>query len=529
MTSTVLSHDPKIILQDSFISIEDCNHIIEQSKSSLQQSVVANQKGPGISNGRKSQNTWLSHKTSPIINNICRKISSLVDIPLTHAEKLQVVYYNEGGLYNPHYDCWDHDNSEKQRRMMKYGGQRILTAILYLNNVEDGGETHFPKKNITIQPQIGNLLCFSNCKNNTFIKHPDSLHAGMPVSKGEKWICNLWFREMPYSQLYKFEPLLLPPPPPIIEKTTDRFISRLEEGDILPFVEYKNFQDRSIKLYNYVENKDILIICTDNFDLIENKTLNNYTSLYHVLILTNNSESNRSICTNDNSIVKYFGIPEDGISLFLLNPERRVIYKKELKGLSIPGSFDVVDNLKTGHVPYLVIKNVFNQEILDKLISEFEKNKNHIDHNTPTKNRQHIHPDSTFEREIDVKLSKTLFQKVWDTFHFNVKYRELYKICCYDSQTNGRFHAHRDTVEPYTHREFGVSIVLNSEYLGGELEFVEYGIKLKPEANTAVVFPGIYTHKVHPVYEGKRYAVITFLCKEVEGKTKDSPQYMVKC
>ena len=54
MTSTVLSHDPKIILQDSYISIEDCNHIIEQSKSSLQQSVVANQKGPGISNGRKS-------------------------------------------------------------------------------------------------------------------------------------------------------------------------------------------------------------------------------------------------------------------------------------------------------------------------------------------------------------------------------------------------------------------------------------------------------------------------------------------
>ena len=54
MTSTVLSHDPKIILQDSFISIEDCNHIIEQSKSSLQQSVVANQKGPGISNGRNA-------------------------------------------------------------------------------------------------------------------------------------------------------------------------------------------------------------------------------------------------------------------------------------------------------------------------------------------------------------------------------------------------------------------------------------------------------------------------------------------
>lgn len=90
---------------------------------------------------------------------------------------------------------------KKQRRNMKYGGQRLLTALVYLNDVEEGGGTNFPKKNIVVKPTIGSMLVFNNCIGNTNQKDMNSLHGGMPVIKGEKWAFNLWFREVPMSKI----------------------------------------------------------------------------------------------------------------------------------------------------------------------------------------------------------------------------------------------------------------------------------------------------------------------------------------
>ena len=96
-----------------------------------------------------------SPKRSPLISNI-------VDIPLSHAEIFQVIYYDATQEYRSHYDGWLHNNSEKSNRCMKYGGQRIATALCYLNNVEQGGCTGFPRLNIEVPPEQGKLLIFHN-------------------------------------------------------------------------------------------------------------------------------------------------------------------------------------------------------------------------------------------------------------------------------------------------------------------------------------------------------------------------------
>ena len=196
-----------IDLYEGIFTEFECNHIIGQSKYLLSHSLVhgsdagADNKeyfdDPEIVNST----CWLPHNKSSIVARMCEKISYITCSPLENAEKLQVIHYPEGGLYNLHCDSWVHDNSEIQKSIMKYGGQRLLTAIVYLNDVERGGETTFPNKNIVVKPKIGTLLVFNNCIGNTNKMDVNSIHGGMPVIKGEKWTFNLWFREAPMSKI----------------------------------------------------------------------------------------------------------------------------------------------------------------------------------------------------------------------------------------------------------------------------------------------------------------------------------------
>ena len=76
----------------------------------------------------------------------------------------------------------------------------MVTVLAYLNDVEEGGGTDFPELGVTVKAKRGDVVVFHNTLSETPApKHPKihqkSLHAGMPVLKGEKWMVNLWFRE----------------------------------------------------------------------------------------------------------------------------------------------------------------------------------------------------------------------------------------------------------------------------------------------------------------------------------------------
>ena len=100
----------------------------------------------------------------------------------------------KAGEYKAHFDSFDY-KTEEGKKNWEPGGQRLLTAIAYLNDVEDGGGTDFPELGFNIDARKGDVLIFHNCEKDTTNIHPKSLHAGMPVTNGEKWIVNLWFRE----------------------------------------------------------------------------------------------------------------------------------------------------------------------------------------------------------------------------------------------------------------------------------------------------------------------------------------------
>ena len=194
-----LSDEPKVYVIDNFITNDECAHFINISKPNLQQALVSNDKTGFVSQGRTGKNCWIPHSIDKVTKEVGERIAKQVGVELNTSEQYQVIYYGKTEEYRQHYDSWEHDGSDKSKRCMRYGGQRMYTALCYLNDVEEGGHTRFTKLDINVEAKKGRLLIFHNVYEGTNKKHILSEHAGMPVLKGEKWAFNLWFREKPRS------------------------------------------------------------------------------------------------------------------------------------------------------------------------------------------------------------------------------------------------------------------------------------------------------------------------------------------
>ena len=191
---TLFSSDPIIYVVDDFISEDECQEFINCSKDKLQPATVVGLKEEQKLQDRTNEFAWLEHHANESIHEVSKRLSILVQMPIRNAEMFQVVHYESGTEYKPHFDSFD-QSTELGKKYWEPGGQRMITALIYLNDVEDGGATYFPKLNISINPKKGNVLVFHNTISETTNINPRSLHAGMPVTSGEKWAANLWFRE----------------------------------------------------------------------------------------------------------------------------------------------------------------------------------------------------------------------------------------------------------------------------------------------------------------------------------------------
>lgn len=200
----ILNEDPLVYTIDNYLTHEECDHFVSVSKEKLKRAFVSDTKTGTVSQGRTGYNYWLRHNNDSTTSDVGQRISKEVGIPLENAEAYQVVAYDETQKYDSHWDAYTKNDSEKCLRCLKYGGQRMVTALVYLSDVEEGGHTRFDKLNINVEPKKGRLLIFHNTIKGTNTVHPDSLHAGCPVIKGYKYAFNLWFREISMKKVYDF-------------------------------------------------------------------------------------------------------------------------------------------------------------------------------------------------------------------------------------------------------------------------------------------------------------------------------------
>ncbi len=189
---------PDVVVLDNFMTHAECDELCELSKGTLtKSSVVDDATGKHVSHEhRTSMGTYFTLGQNALVRKIEARIGEITNTPVVNGEGIQILNYIGGGEYRPHFDYFP--DSEGGRVHMRQGGQRIITVIMYLNDVLAGGTTIFPKINLNVFPKKGSALYFSYFNSSGQID-PATLHGGSPVIEGEKWIATKWIREREYK------------------------------------------------------------------------------------------------------------------------------------------------------------------------------------------------------------------------------------------------------------------------------------------------------------------------------------------
>jgi len=187
----VLCDDPVIVRLNGFLTSEECNHVIELSRSSIKpcETIGATNRNCDEKEVKIVKNNswimWMKHgeESTPIISAFMSRIREALSlhIPLNN-ELMQVHFYELDQVCEPHQDYYETTNISFRRF-----GQRTATLLFYLNDPIRGGHTSFPRLDINIPARIGDVVFFLNCTRDGLVD-PRTLHAGEPVHEGNKWI-----------------------------------------------------------------------------------------------------------------------------------------------------------------------------------------------------------------------------------------------------------------------------------------------------------------------------------------------------
>jgi prolyl 4-hydroxylase len=190
---SVCVEKPPIRVLEDLLSAEECEQLMALARPRLDRSRTVNKDGSNqLDTARTSSGMFFSVGETPLIERIEHRLAELVGLPAIHGEGLQVLHYEPGQQYEPHYDWFD-PSQHGYKVLTSKGGQRVASVIMYLNAPANGGGTHFPKAGVTVCARRGSAVYFAYQGGDK-----DSLHAGLPVTEGEKWIATKWVRELPY-------------------------------------------------------------------------------------------------------------------------------------------------------------------------------------------------------------------------------------------------------------------------------------------------------------------------------------------
>jgi prolyl 4-hydroxylase len=177
--------EPLIVVLENVLSDEECETLIDMSKNKVKRSKIGVSRE--INDIRTSSGTFLEENEIATI--IERRIASIMNVPVEHGEGLHILNYKPGQEYKAHYDFFAENSSAAKNN-------RISTLVMYLNDVEEGGETFFPKLNLSVSPKKGTAVYFEYFYQDTSLNEL-TLHGGAPVTKGEKWVATQWVRRKP--------------------------------------------------------------------------------------------------------------------------------------------------------------------------------------------------------------------------------------------------------------------------------------------------------------------------------------------
>jgi len=182
--------DLELFIVRNFLDEQTCDALIALIDKKRRPSEIADD--VGIANFRTSETCDLDWR-EPVVGEVDRKIGELLGLSLAASEPMQGQRYAPGQEFKPHTDTFEPGGYDYLLHTADTG-QRTWTAMIYLNEPEDGGATRFKAIGKTIQPERGKLLAWNNLLADGR-PNPATLHQGMRVRRGTKYIVTKWFRE----------------------------------------------------------------------------------------------------------------------------------------------------------------------------------------------------------------------------------------------------------------------------------------------------------------------------------------------
>lgn len=186
----VPTRELELFVLRGFLDDESCAGLIARIDRDRRPSEIADDMG--VANFRTSETCDLDWR-DPLVSEVDRKIANLLGLALDSSEPIQGQRYAPGQEFKPHTDTFEPGGYDFYRHTADTG-QRTWTAMVYLNRPEDGGATRFKTIAKTIQPEAGKLVAWNNLLPDGR-PNPATLHQGMKVRRGTKYIITKWFRE----------------------------------------------------------------------------------------------------------------------------------------------------------------------------------------------------------------------------------------------------------------------------------------------------------------------------------------------
>jgi prolyl 4-hydroxylase len=179
-----------LFIKRGFLSPEECTGIIALIDSKRRPSTIADSNGD---DAFRTSETCDLDRAYPEVAALEAKITALTGIDPRYGEPIQGQRYAVGQEFKPHTDTFEPGGAAFFEHCVETG-QRTWTAMIYLNRPEDGGATRFKTIGKTVQADTGKLLAWNNLLPNGS-PNPATLHQGMKVRRGAKYVLTKWFRE----------------------------------------------------------------------------------------------------------------------------------------------------------------------------------------------------------------------------------------------------------------------------------------------------------------------------------------------
>lgn len=188
---------PRLLVFANVASADECAELMALAAPRLSRSetVVHETGGSEVNAARTSEGMFFNRGETALIERLEARMAALLNWPVENGEGLQVLRYGPGAEYKPHFDYFDPEQSGTAA-VLRRGGQRLGTLVLYLNTPEEGGATVFPDAGLTVHALQGHAVFFSYDRPSA---STGTLHGGAPVLKGEKWVATKWLRQAQFD------------------------------------------------------------------------------------------------------------------------------------------------------------------------------------------------------------------------------------------------------------------------------------------------------------------------------------------